>query len=266
MTRGNMRWTMRTADLDAFWGIIEPPNGDEAPSTSKPFSLGLDFAGTATTVAVGGRTERRLLPPMGVGVNGEESIGWIALERSAECISIALSARLRRDLADEMRAPLMLDMDDLYGIDDPVVSAVALRLRAAGRGGWPLSTLELDELTRRALRRMAVTTFGGVFPRSNSRDLDTMRLRRIVAYIDAHLDAPLLLGELASVASMSPFAFQRAFRHTTGLSPYEFQTAWRMQRATELIDAGERRGAVAQAVGYTPGHGFRKVLRKYTGR
>ena len=203
---------------------------------------------------------------MTAGLNAAESVEWIELERSAECISVTLSEPLRHVLADEMRAPLLVDMASVHGLEDPVVSAVALRLRAAGRGGWPLSTLELDELVRRALRHIAITIFGGSYPRINAQGLDTIRLRRVVAYMDAHLDARLLLDELATIASMSPFGFQRAFRHTTGLSPHEFQTAWRMHRAADLIDSGMTRSAVAWSVGYTPGHGFRAMLKKYTGR
>ncbi|MEM8854083.1 MAG: AraC family transcriptional regulator [Pseudomonadota bacterium] len=257
---------MATPDLAAFWGIVLPPDGTRPPTVSDPYSLGFNFHGTKDAlVEIEGRTERRRLGIMSGGSNGGEQIAWVGLDRPAECISVTVSDRLRRTIADELRAPRAVDLGDVYHPSDAVLAALAFRLRAAGRGGWPISALELDEIGRSAVRHTMLAYFGGRRPRANAHGLDAIRLARVMDYLDNHLAAPLLLDDLAAVATMSPYQFQRAFRRTTGLSPHEFQCAWRMNRAARLIAAGTTRSKAARAVGYTPGHGFRTTLRKYTG-
>ncbi|MEM7709837.1 MAG: AraC family transcriptional regulator [Pseudomonadota bacterium] len=232
---------------------------------SRPYSLGYNFWGTQTVVDIEGRGERRSLGAMTGGFNGADRIHWIGLDHAAECCSVRVSERLRRAVAAEMGAPGLVDLADAYNLDDTVLTAMALRLRAAGRGDWTMSSLELDEMARRTLRHVAVTTFGGRLPRVNARGLDAVRLARVVAFLDANLARRTSLQDLAEVAALSPFQFQRAFKHSTGLTPHEFQTAWRMDRAGEMIRSGVARATAARAVGYTPGHGFRAALRRYAG-
>lgn len=261
-----MQWRMGTPDLAAFWGIVPPPDGTRPPTVSDPYSLGFNFHGTKEAlVDVEGRTERRRLGILSGGTNGGERVAWIGLDKPAECISVTVSDRLRRTMAAELRAPRAADLGDVYHPSDAVLAALAFRLRAAGRGGWPITALELDEIGRSAVRHTMLTYFGGRPPRANAHGLDAIRLARVMDYLDARLAEPILLDDLAGAATMSPYQFQRAFRRTTGLSPHQFQSAWRMNRAARLVAEGATRSEAAHAVGYTPGHGFRSMLRKYTG-
>ncbi|MBM2578135.1 helix-turn-helix transcriptional regulator [Jannaschia sp. Os4] len=255
---------MQTDDIDAFWGVIPPPDETVEPSVSEPYSLGYNFTGTHAVVDVEGRGERRSLHGMTGGFNGAESIRWVGLDRPAECISVQVSERLRRAVADEMAAPGLVDLADVYDCEDAVLTALALRLRATGRGAWSTSALELEEVVRAALRHIAVDSFGGRLPRANAKGLDGRRLDRVVEFLDANITRRTTLEEFAAVAAMSPFRFQEAFKHSTGLTPHAFQTAWRMDRAAEMIRDGATREAAAGAIGYTPGHGFRDALRRHT--
>ena len=260
-----MTWTLQTPDLRAYWGIVPPPDARVEPSVSEPYSLGYSFSGTRAVVEIEGRGARRSLRAMTGGFNGAERIHWVGLDRAVECCALRVSERLRRAVADEMAAPGLVDLADVYDSEDAVLAALALRLRAAGRGGWAMSGLELDEVARAALRHVARTAFGGRPPRLNAHGLDAPRLARVVEHLDAHLARRTALEDLAQVAAMSPFQFQRAFKHTTGMTPHAFQTAWRMGRAARMIRAGTPRAAAAKAVGYTPGHGFRAAMRRYAG-
>ncbi|GHA86187.1 AraC family transcriptional regulator [Cognatilysobacter bugurensis] len=65
------------------------------------------------------------------------------------------------------------------------------------------------------------------------------RLQRALAHIDAHLDEPIDIKQLAALAAYSPSHFQRMFSTATGIGVGEYrQAAYRQQqRRTPLGDA-----------------------------
>lgn len=63
------------------------------------------------------------------------------------------------------------------------------------------------------------------------------RLHRARDYMEACLDEPLRLQEIARVAAMAPHHFLRAFRQTFGSTPHQYLTARRIERARQLLAA-----------------------------
>ncbi|WP_313682305.1 AraC family transcriptional regulator [Pantoea sp.] len=60
-------------------------------------------------------------------------------------------------------------------------------------------------------------------------------LRRILAYIDEHLDQPLTLAQLAGEAALSEFHFARMFRTSAGIAPHQYVMRRRMDEALTLL-------------------------------
>ena len=60
---------------------------------------------------------------------------------------------------------------------------------------------------------------------------DVRRVGDVLRYIEQHADDHLDLKTLASVAIMSKYHFLRTFRHTVGMTPYQFVLNVRMRRA-----------------------------------
>lgn len=81
------------------------------------------------------------------------------------------------------------------------------------------------------------------------------RLRRVTAYIEAHLGEPLSVRNLAELARMSPSHFTTMFRRSTGVSPYAYLMERRMAKARALlaedaltlVEIGARLGFSSQA-------------------
>jgi len=65
--------------------------------------------------------------------------------------------------------------------------------------------------------------------------LPQAKLRAVVEFIEENLAADLALDDLAAVAHVSPYHFARQFRATTGLPPYQFVIARRVERAKQLL-------------------------------
>ena len=61
------------------------------------------------------------------------------------------------------------------------------------------------------------------------------KLRRTLAYIQAHLEEPVSLVTLAAVAQMSSTHFAHLFKHATGLAPHQYVLRCRMEQAKRLL-------------------------------
>ncbi len=92
------------------------------------------------------------------------------------------------------------------------------------------------------------------------------RIHRVVNYIDANLAGALSLGELAAVACMSPFHFQRVFSRLVGQSPADTVRRLRLTRATsEIRVSGMSVTQAALTAGYGSSQAFARACRREFG-
>lgn len=66
-------------------------------------------------------------------------------------------------------------------------------------------------------------------------------VQRVIATMRERLDEELSLHEMADVAIMSPFHFNRTFHHVIGMPPGRFLSALRLERARRLLLTTEER-------------------------
>jgi AraC-like DNA-binding protein len=65
--------------------------------------------------------------------------------------------------------------------------------------------------------------------------LPAWKMTRVMAFVDANLDRPVRIEEMASIAKLSCSHFSRAFRSTVGEPPSSFVIRRRVERAEQLI-------------------------------
>lgn len=63
-------------------------------------------------------------------------------------------------------------------------------------------------------------------------------LKQLRDYVLAHVDEPVDVAALASIAGRSPFHFSRIFARSVGVTPHRYVVHLRLQRAIELVRAG----------------------------
>ncbi len=96
--------------------------------------------------------------------------------------------------------------------------------------------------------------------------LSPAKLRRVRARIEASLDRPPTLDDLAAEAGLSPFHFAREFRRTTGLPPHSYVLRRQLDRATTLLaDRDIAVADVAAASGFAHASHLARHLRRRTG-
>lgn len=90
------------------------------------------------------------------------------------------------------------------------------------------------------------------------------RFSAVIDYLQAHLAEPLRLEQLAAVAGLSPFHFQRSFKAAHGATPHQMLMALRLLQAKQRLARGDRPADVAAAVGLADqAHLTRAFLQRY---
>jgi AraC family transcriptional regulator, regulatory protein of adaptative response / methylated-DNA-[protein]-cysteine methyltransferase len=85
-------------------------------------------------------------------------------------------------------------------------------------------------------------------PDSTEGTTSERRVRRAVAYIDAHVDERITLERLGRLVGLSPFHLQRSFKDVVGLSPRAYQNARRLESMkTQLRNGADVGRAVWEA-------------------
>ncbi len=134
--------------------------------------------------------------------------------------------------------------------------------RASERVG-ATANLWLDGLTMQFLAVMAeapaLSPVGGA-PRED------VRVRRVLEYVEAHLGEALTVAELASVATLSPAQFSRAFKATVGDTVWRHVQVRRCERARELLTTtGLPIVEVARRCGFAHQSHLTQALGRYCG-
>jgi AraC family transcriptional regulator len=96
--------------------------------------------------------------------------------------------------------------------------------------------------------------------------LTVLQLRRIKEFVDVHISKGIGISELASLAGLSQFHFIRAFKHSVGLSPYQYVLSERISVAKAMLSKRDLSIAdVALAVGFSDASQLNRVFRKLIG-
>ena len=96
--------------------------------------------------------------------------------------------------------------------------------------------------------------------------VNRLRMSQVLEYIDTHVERDISLDELASVACMSRFHFSRVFKLATGVPPYKYVSAKRLERAKELLDRLDRPlWDIASALGFSSESNFSRAFRQFSG-
>lgn len=118
-----------------------------------------------------------------------------------------------------------------------------------------------DEVTMEvlwtALARSVVGAFGTPRTKSNDGWMNPVALQRTVELVEQRLAEELSVGDMARAAGLSPSAFLRAFRGSTGTTPGEFLLARRIEAASRALEQNDLAiSAVARCAGFKSSNHF----------
>jgi AraC-like DNA-binding protein len=168
----------------------------------------------------------------------------IALERNTSAFLGSLARSLifhipraaLDGLSDELGGPRILDLFCPPGSVDPVLAHLGAALLpgfekpAAAHGPF------VDQLARTILAHL-LHRYGGFRPHRTiaKGGLSLAQERRAKAYLAKHHDDDILLADVARECGLSRGHFIRAFRLTTGFTPGQWLTQYRLEKAQSLL-------------------------------
>jgi AraC family transcriptional regulator len=158
-----------------------------------------------------------------------------------------------------------------HSFEDPLVAEIAFALASEMRrqtaGGKLLAESLAVSLAARLVQSYTALSPDKDFEHLSNQGLDRRRLKRVKEYIAANLEADLTIAELAKVASLSQYHFARAFKVAVGQSPHQYVSAYRLERAKELLIQGDQSLLdIAIALNFSSQANFTRAFRKGTGK
>ncbi|RNF82087.1 helix-turn-helix domain-containing protein [Montanilutibacter psychrotolerans] len=193
------------------------------------------------------------------------STRW-TVSRPARSLLLRLSPSLLLETADAMglRTPSAELVPSIH-VRDPQVERIGWMMQAEDHDAYPGGRLFADSLASAlAARLLALQSRGTSTP--SSRALPAWRLRRVIEYIEAHLDADLTLTELATVAGFSLSHFKPLFKQAVGMPAHRFVLERRVERArTRLLEGRRSLGEIALEAGFSHASHMARCMRRVLG-
>lgn len=172
-------------------------------------------------------------------------------------------ALLRHAAEDSGRDPDRVSLAFGHQLRDPAVEHIAWALDAERDAGFPSGALYTESLGL----ALAAHLLGRYQPaRRVERGLSKRQERRVLEYIDAHLDRDLSLETLAATAELGTTHFKTLFRRSLGLPVHQYVIRRRVERAKVLLEDGTLSLAqVALDAGFAHQSHMARAMRRLLG-
>lgn len=189
-----------------------------------------------------------------------------AWDDGLECLMINLEPSLLVQTALGINLSPSFELVELYRDTDPLIEHIGLNLLEELNSDAPVGRIYAESLVQTLVLHL-LRNYSTANRKSEnaSGGLSGYKLRRVTEFICEHLDQDLSLAEIAEVADLSQFHFARAFRRTTGMTPQQFITQKRIERAKNLLAEGDLPLVeVSLRAGFKNQSHFTTLFRKFT--
>lgn len=173
--------------------------------------------------------------------------------------SVALFEQAMADALGRPAAPHFSAME----LDDPELFQI-LRGLHHGLEGPYREPLRTDTDALRAFTALALR-HGDLTARPREAGREPVAVRRAREYLDAHLDSPVELADLAEAAELSRFHLLRVFQAAVGTTPHGYLTDRRVAHAKRLLAGALPLADVALACGFCDQAHFNRVFKGRVG-
>jgi AraC-like DNA-binding protein/mannose-6-phosphate isomerase-like protein (cupin superfamily) len=94
----------------------------------------------------------------------------------------------------------------------------------------------------------------------------SLQITKALSFIQTHYHEPITLDEIAALSGFSRYYFIKQFQHQLNMTPVQYLTKIRIQKAAELLRSTSYSVTdIAAQVGYANANYFNKVFRKAVG-
>ena len=188
-------------------------------------------------------------------------------DRQTSFISLFLEPKFFARVAWESVDVDSIEIVPQFKFRDPLIRQIGLELKQELELGGIDSRFYAESMaTALSVHLISRYTVHPYQLRNYTDGLPKYKLRQVIAYINEQLDKNISLAELADLVQMSPHYFASLFKQSTGLTPHQYLTRCRFDRAKQLLAQSNLTIVeVCQQVGYQSQSHFTKVFRQQVG-
>ncbi|WP_339218545.1 AraC family transcriptional regulator [Paenibacillus sp. FSL H8-0332] len=149
------------------------------------------------------------------------------------------------------------DLKDYYQIEEIFSKLVEV---------WNAKLPGYEFAAKTALQQLLIAIYQNN-KRHNQNYSTSLKVEKIIGYMQEHVCSTVTLPELAGLVQLSPAYLSRAFKEITGYSPIEFFSRIKMDKAKELIleGSGKKVKEIAGELGYTDEFYFSRIFKRMEG-
>ncbi|WP_082407533.1 AraC family transcriptional regulator [Mesorhizobium sp. 1M-11] len=258
------RLTLRRLNVTYAW---LPPF--EGASTTVPNRMEVVFSRhPSAMIEQAGKTLDVNVTAGGFYVVGPEPTTLLRVPEFSDTLEMYPDMDLLKAVAEEngqsdfVLRPTLGQEPNPHFVPDGTMLAVAHVLRQACLGQLTLSPIEASTLEH----LLAAHAVGINTPWRGDGKLSETALNRVLDLIEDEIDQPLTLDRLADEARLSAFHFARSFKKSTGMAPYKYVLARRIEHAKRQLMTTERTvSEIAMSLGFENMHHFRRQFRSQLG-
>ena len=188
-------------------------------------------------------------------------------QESVETIVIRLNADWLKSVASQILPSDDWELTIERGKQDSFLYSLVTTLRNEVADNYQAGQLYYDSL----LNTLGVHLVSKYRTQSSSIEvkhegLSPAKLRTAIAFIEANCDRNLKLKEIAQAVGLSEYYCDRQFKKSLGITPHQYLTRYRIDRAKQLLKQQDLTIAqIAQKCGFSSQSYFTKQFRQIVG-
>lgn len=192
---------------------------------------------------------------------------FVDWQGTQEAITVTLSAVFLQEAVGDVFDGRLPELRARAAVRDPAAQEMIATLRRGLNDVTTYNALLLDHAGAMLALHLYGTYGEGPAPRSwINGGLGASRRRRIMDYIDDHLEDELSLADLAAQAGLTPHHFGKAFKASFGQPPWRYVNERRILRAKDMLRNGRHSiTEIALHLGFASHSHFTDVFHKTAG-
>lgn len=267
--------TLRTRSLlKARLRIIEVDYGDHGgggnatfPRLEDTYLVGVRYRAEESRASVHGRVFDYGSPAGHTHFLYVSGVDYVELNTHSHTLELLLPRAFMREVAEDLEAPGKVELGETacFIRPDPVIPKMANLVRPYLDDPSALDPLLADNFLW-AFGLYVMRRYGGLSDvRPQVGGLTVWQERTAKEWIEATLPVGTTLSELSQACGLSVSRFARAFRTSTGITPYGWLIARRVERAKALLKASLPLAHIALACGFADQSHMTRNFKRATG-
>jgi AraC family transcriptional regulator len=250
---------------------FQHPPGEEKSHFNEDHAICLSLAPRPVRLVQvkGGRTYVGLQSKGDVSLTPAKIPSYFRWESDDSCLQIRIASQFIQTIARETIAtdPDRLELRLEFQARDPQLEAIGMMLLAELQQETIGNKLYIESLSNvlavHLLRQYAAPNARLIVYDSG---LSERQILQVVEYINEHLHQDIKLSDLAALLGISESHLSRRFKQSIGMTPYQYLLQQRIERAKQLLKAGDRSIMdIALMCGFNSHSHLTKQFRQLTG-